>query len=110
MIAFPSSTPFARPSREELIPVELVQRGDKLKVVPGDKVPVDAVVVHGSSTVDEALITGKGDSVSTVGRQLNGYNLLELGRLHVRTSHGCPCGVLASCSGLWENVSTNYNM
>jgi Cu+-exporting ATPase len=45
--------------REELINIKLVQVRDKLKVTPGDKIPVDAVVVEGSSSVDESLITGK---------------------------------------------------
>ena len=45
--------------REEEIPLEDVQVGDRLRVRPGDKVPVDGEVVEGRSSVDESMLTGE---------------------------------------------------
>lgn len=42
---------------EEELAIELVQKGDILKVLPGTKVPMDGVVVFGSSFVDESMVT-----------------------------------------------------
>lgn len=44
---------------EEEIPLEDVQVGDRLRVRPGDKVPVDGVVLEGRSSVDESMISGE---------------------------------------------------
>jgi Cu+-exporting ATPase len=62
---------------EEDVPLEHVQVGDRLRVRPGERVPVDGVVLEGSSSVDESMITGepmpveKGSGDKVTGGTLN---------------------------------------
>jgi Cu+-exporting ATPase len=63
---------------EEDVPLDAVQKGDRLRVRPGEKVPVDGVVLEGHSSIDESMVTGEpipvqkepGDKV--VGATING--------------------------------------
>jgi len=45
--------------KEEDIPLEQVKAGDVLRVRPGEKIPVDGLVMEGSSSVDESMVTGE---------------------------------------------------
>ena len=48
-----------RQGREEEVPLGEVEVGDRLRVRPGDKIPVDGMIVEGAATVDESMITGE---------------------------------------------------
>src|SRR6266566_4881692 len=53
-----------RDGQEEEIPVDAIQKGDLLRVRPGEKVPIDGVIVEGKSNIDESIITGEPMPVS----------------------------------------------
>ena len=69
---------------EEDVPLEAVQVGDRLRVRPGEKVPVDGVVLEGSSAVDESMVTGepipvqKAANDRVVGATINGTGALVI--------------------------------
>jgi P-type Cu+ transporter len=67
---------------EEDVPLTHVHIGDKLRVRPGEKVPVDGKVIEGSSAVDESMLTGEPLPVSkNLGDQLIGATLNTNGAL-----------------------------
>ena len=64
--------------QEEEIGLEQIKKGDRLRLRPGEKVPVDGVIEEGSSSLDESLLTGesmpveKGPGDNVIGGTLNG--------------------------------------
>ena len=44
---------------EEMIPADQIQKGDVLRVFPGETIPVDGIIVFGNTSVDQSIITGE---------------------------------------------------
>ena len=78
------------------IPLSHVHVGDQLRVRPGEKVPVDGVVVEGSSALDESMLTGEPMPVSKhAGDKLIGATLNTSGALVMRSEHVGSATVLS---------------
>ena len=69
----PQTARVLRGGSEQIVPAEQVQVGDRLRVLPGESIPVDGIVVSGQTAVDQAVMTGEpipvdktvGDDVSS---------------------------------------------
>jgi P-type Cu+ transporter len=70
---------------EEDVPLDVVKPGDRLRVRPGEKVPVDGVVIEGRSAVDESMLTGEPLPVEKVaGDRVVGATINQTGSLVMR--------------------------
>ncbi len=83
----PATARVIRAGREVEVPVEEVQPGDRVRVRPGESIPVDGRVVEGFSSVDESLVTGESMPVEkTVGDEVIGGSINQTGTLLVEVT------------------------
>jgi len=83
----PDTARVRRDGVEQTVPMAQVQLGDQVLVRPGERVPVDGVVLEGNSHVDEALITGESEPVvKAVGSKMTGGAVNIDGLLLIQTS------------------------
>jgi len=67
------------------VPIEEVQVGDRLRIRPGEKIPVDGLVIEGSSSIDEAMLTGEAVPVAKqVGDRVTGATINTTGSFVMR--------------------------
>jgi P-type Cu+ transporter len=91
--------------KEEEIPVEQVKEGDLLIVRPGERVPVDGIVIEGSSSVDESAVTGESIPVDKSKKsEVIGATINQSGLLKVRATKVGQDTVLSQIITLVENA------
>jgi Cu+-exporting ATPase len=83
----PKTARVLRDGAELEVPLEQVVTGDVVAVRPGEKVPVDGVVVEGRSTVDESMVTGESLPVAkSVGDEVVGATVNQTGAFRMRAT------------------------
>jgi Cu+-exporting ATPase len=84
----PKKARIIRNGEEYNLPLEQIKRGDSLRVRPGEKVPVDGVVLEGASVVDESMITGESVPVEKQpGNKVIGATVNATGSFVMRAEH-----------------------
>ncbi len=83
----PKTARVVRDGAESDIPIEDVRQGDRVRIRPGEKIPVDGLVVEGLSTVDESMLTGEALPVAkTTGDTVIGATVNRTGTMLVEAT------------------------
>ncbi|RHY32739.1 hypothetical protein DYB32_002283 [Aphanomyces invadans] len=91
--------------KDRSIPIELVQRGDKLRLLPGSRIPTDGVVLQGQSSCDESMLTGESMPVTkSVGDVVFGSTVNQSGLLVMESTCVGGQNTLSQICALIENA------
>ena len=97
----PKTARVVRDGKETSIAIDDVRVGDIIAISPGEQLPVDGIVISGSSTVDESMITGEAMPVAkTEGSEVTGATINGGGSLRYRATKVGKDTVLAQIIGM----------
>ncbi|MDX2165270.1 MAG: copper-translocating P-type ATPase [Gammaproteobacteria bacterium] len=104
----PKTARVIRNNQELDIPIETVQIGDMLRVRPGEKIPVDGILIEGYSSVDESMLTGEPLPVEkTVNSILTGATLNKSGTFIFKATKIGSDTVLAKIIGIVQQAQSS---
>ena len=83
----PQTARVLREGREEIVPAEQVRVGDRIRVLPGESIPVDGVIVSGQTSINQAMMTGESLPVDkTVGDSVSSGTVNQFGAFEMEAS------------------------
>lgn len=104
----PKTARVVRDGKETSIAIDDVRVGDIIAIRPGEQLPVDGIVISGSSTVDESMITGEAMPVAkTEGSEVTGATINGGGSLRYRAAKVGKDTVLAQIIGMVAAVQSS---
>ncbi len=93
---------------EEQVPVTELERGDRVVLKPGDRVPVDGDVIEGASAIDESMLTGESLPIDkAAGAKVYGGTLNANGRLVMRVTETGDATALAQIIAVVQRAQTS---
>jgi Cu2+-exporting ATPase len=104
----PPTARVIRNGSEQMLPTSEVMIGDSIRILPGEKIPVDGEIIDGETEVDEALVTGESKPVhKSPGKSVVGGSINVSGAVIMRALHVGSETVLAQIAALVDKAQNS---